>query len=370
MRRGNGEPRKKGAGPIRLLLFLLLTGIVLPGGFALWLFEAPAGDTTIQQEVRIRPGTSLAQVVSALDTLGISDHPWALRLLARLTDSDRGIQPGIFVLDGRMSRMDILRRIGRYAVPGVDVRITEGLRLRELAGVVARQCQLDSLRFLQLCRDPGFISELSLPGDPETLEGRLFPDTYRISTLDDEEALITRMARRMEDVVCSLLPDSCGSLDRVRLLTLASIVQGEYQLPSEADTIASVYLNRLRRGMKLQADPTVQYLLDKPRRLLYRDLELDSPWNTYLYAGLPPGPINSPGRIAIAAVLFPAETDYLYFVADGQGGHFFGRTLAQHQLNRRVLDSQRRRLRQEQREGRRTGDSLSVESVDNDVIQP
>jgi len=250
----------------------------------------------------------------------------------------------VFPLEGSMSRRAILLRIRRYAVPGATVRIPEGIRLLETAGLVEKQSHLDSLRFLQLCRDTAFIRTLALPGNPENLEGRLFPDTYLLSTLDTEEVLLTRMARRMEEVFCEVAGDSCAALDRNHVLTLASIVQGEYQIPGEADTIASVYLNRLRIGMKLQADPTVQYLLPTPRRLYYRDLFVDSPYNTYRNVGLPPGPINGPGRIAIDAVLYPAETGYLFFVADGKGGHIFGRTFAEHERNRIPLDLERKRL--------------------------
>jgi UPF0755 protein len=118
------------------------------------------------------------------------------------------------------------------------------------------------------------------------------------------------------------------------VLTLASIIEGETKKPEEMPVIAEVYYNRLKRGMKLEADPTIQYLIEgKWRRLLYKDLRKDNPYNTYMYYGLPPGPINNPGKTAILAALYPAEGDYLFFVADGNGGHKFARTYSEHLKN-------------------------------------
>ena len=179
------------------------------------------------------------------------------------------------------------------------------------------------------------------------LEGLLYPDTYRFSRDEDEKNILRRMCDRfrleLESAFAGQIPDS---LDIRRLLILASIVQGEYQLASVADTIAAVYLNRLASGMKLQADPTVQFILgENPRRLLLSDLQIDSPYNTYLYHGLPPGPINSPGSVALRAVISPAECDYLYFVASGDGSHKFAKTYEQHLENRKPLDTLRRKIR-------------------------
>jgi UPF0755 protein len=135
------------------------------------------------------------------------------------------------------------------------------------------------------------------------------------------------------------------------VLTLASIIEGEAMVDTEMPIISSVYHNRLRRGMPLQADPTIQYIIpDGPRRLLYRDLKIDSPYNTYLYAGLPPGPINNPGVHAIRAALLPAESKYIYFVANGDGTHSFSENYSQHLRAKKRFDAYREQVAKEEQQ--------------------
>jgi UPF0755 protein len=138
------------------------------------------------------------------------------------------------------------------------------------------------------------------------------------------------------------------------IITLASLVEGEAMVDSERAMIAGVYRNRLRRGMRLQADPTIQYIIpDGPRRLLKKDLQIESPYNTYLHAGLPPGPINNPGRKSIEAALYPRDVPYLYFVARGDGSHVFSVTMSQHVQAKRAFDRVRRQVKQQQKRERR-----------------
>ena len=134
---------------------------------------------------------------------------------------------------------------------------------------------------------------------------------------------------------------------------MASIIQGECVYEDEMKTVSSVYWNRIRIGMMLQADPTIQYFLDKPTRLRFRHLRIKHPYNTYYYHGLPPGPINNPGEAAIIEAIFPEKTKYLYFVADGTGRHIFGKTLIEHNENRKTLDALRRKLWREKRYGKK-----------------
>jgi len=292
---------------------------------------------------------SLEAVADSLVALGLLDDPRRLRWAARWTGLDRGLQPGEFALGSWMGPRETLRRLQVYSVPVRRLRLPEGARLEDLARLGADSLGLDSARIVELGRDPGFAAGLGLA--LPALDGALFPDTYEYGALDDERELLRKPAERFRAVLAELAPPGVrDTLDLRRLLTLAAIVQAEYQLAGEADTIAAVYVNRLRRGMPLQADPTVQFLLPGgPRRLTLADLEIDSPWNTYRHAGLPPGPIGSPGRTALAATLAPAACDYLYFVARGDGGHAFARTHEQHLENRRPLDELRRRLARERR---------------------
>ncbi len=341
-----GQERRSGA-RLRLLPAVALAVLLVfagMGGFFWWSFERlPAGKPEARLELRVEAGDGLARIARRLQDVEVLHRPRLFQAGARLYGLDTGLQLGRFELNGAMSCRELLDALHVYSVPGHFLTVPEGLRLREIAGRVAAKSHLDSLRFLELCRQPDWLEWQEGDALPD-LQGWLFPDSYRVSEADREEDLIRRMLERGRQVVCELQP-ACDTLDWNRLLTLASIVQGEYQVASEADTIAGVYLNRLEKGMKLQADPTVQFLLPEPRRLLFRDLELDSPYNTYKVYGLPPGPINSPGRVALQAVLFPARMDYLYFVADGTGKHLFAKDAAGHAENRKVLDRLRRELR-------------------------
>ena len=172
-------------------------------------------------------------------------------------------------------------------------------------------------------------------------EGTLLPETYRVHRGDDRQALLDRMQQSMRETMDELWPGRAADLPyetREQALVLASIIEKETAVPEERGVVAGVFVNRLRRGMRLETDPTVIYALTEGRgplgrRLLRADLDVDSPYNTYRVAGLPPGPIANPGRASIAAALNPEETDYLYFVADGSGGHAFARTLREHNRN-------------------------------------
>lgn len=173
-----------------------------------------------------------------------------------------------------------------------------------------------------------------------SLEGYLFPDTYYFTYGQSEEEIIRQMVSRFVDVVYPAVEGKIGrwGLGLHEIVTLASIVEREVMADSERPLVASVYLNRLKINMPLQADPTVRYVMTEDRsRVLYRDLEIDSPYNTYRNNGLPPGPIASPGLASIMAVLEPAETDYLFFVAKGDGTHQFSRTFSEHVRARQQL---------------------------------
>jgi UPF0755 protein len=191
---------------------------------------------------------------------------------------------------------------------------------------------------LRLARDKKLVYGDSCPIDipVDTLEGYLFPDTYRFAIGQKEEEIIKIMVNRCLEVASPLYEGYDGSLSFHEVITLASIVEKEAIYDRERPVIAGVFLNRLRIGMRLQADPTVRYVVNEPRsRVLYRDLEVESPYNTYRYPGLPPGPIASPGVASIRAVIEPADVDYMYFVARGDGTHYFSRTFAEHVAARR-----------------------------------
>jgi UPF0755 protein len=227
-----------------------------------------------------------------------------------------------------------------------DVTIPEGRTIEESAALVAK-AELDGDEFLAAARDPSLIADLD--PDATDLEGYLFPDTYHVP-LDTSpaRALVERMVQRFRQVVTPELERIEKKGFTVReVVIIASLVELETAAVEERPRIAGVFLNRLERRMLLQTDPTVIYALKQEGRwdgnIRRRDLEMDSPYNTYRYAGLPPGPIGSPGREAILAVLDPLETRELYFVSRNDGTHHFSETLREH--NRAVNRYQRRRRR-------------------------
>jgi UPF0755 protein len=325
----------------------LLTAVVLAAarGWA-WLARDPgwAGER-VAAKVLVAPGMNLRQVAELLHQQHLLDQPRRLLLAARLLGGDRAIQVGAFILDSGMSPKAMLRQLLVFATPMIKARIPEGARTADAVGLLARAAGRDSLLMMQLVRDTSFVRLLGV--NAPDLDGLLYPDTYFLSPADDERAILFKAVARFQQVLERLAGHGAAdTLDLRRLLTLASIVQMEYQLPGEADTIATVYLNRLAIGMKLQADPTVQFLLPQPRRLYLKDLLIKSPYNTYRHEGLPPGPIGNPGQVALRAVLRPARCDYLYFVSLGDGSHAFSRSYEEHLAARQRLDVLREKLEQ------------------------
>ncbi|HET6513248.1 MAG TPA: endolytic transglycosylase MltG, partial [Candidatus Kapabacteria bacterium] len=207
----------------------------------------------------------------------------------------------------------------------------EGITALRASRIAANKLKLDSNLFRKLIRDTAFLREQGLPKEAKTAEGYLFPDTYQFFISADPKSLITLMLGRWNDIVTDSLKQEINKRGMTvhEFMTLASIVEAEAQVPSERDTIAGVYHNRLRIGMKLDADPTVQYGHGLERPITGTDVRRDNPYNTYMRRGLPPGPINNPGKAAILATLNPAKHDYLYFVArrDGTGGHYFSKNI-------------------------------------------
>jgi UPF0755 protein len=274
-----------------------------------------------------------------------------------LRGRDRALMPGTYVLRSGQSYGAILRDLteGRGLVHTVTV--PEGFALSTILPLLSRTLELSRDSLDAVVRDSALRAELGVP--TRTLEGYLFPDTYSFPAGTSARDVVRAMVRRFEQ---AWLPEWDARLaelgtTRHEIVTLASIVEKEARLAEERPVIAAVYRNRLRIGMALQADPTVQYALGRhTARVLYKDLEIDSPYNTYKYPGLPPGPIASPGAASLEATLYPADVRYLYFVAHPDGHHEFRETFGQHE--QAVVAMRRERARQEaeaRREGERRG---------------
>ncbi|MBK7228120.1 MAG: endolytic transglycosylase MltG [Ignavibacteriales bacterium] len=214
------------------------------------------------------------------------------------------------------------------------VKINDGQTIKWLGAKVRRDVKIDSAAFVNLANNKEFIKSLGL--NASSLEGYLFSKTYKMYENTSPEEALQLFYKGFTDYFDDKLKQSAKELGLSvhQVLTLASIIKGETNLVSEMSTISAVYHNRLRIGMHLQADPTIQYLLPGGwRRLTYQDLRIESPYNTYKYSGLPPGPINNPGKNAIMAALYPDKNNYLYFVAGGNSGHKFAKSYSDHLKN-------------------------------------
>ncbi|MFL5467169.1 MAG: endolytic transglycosylase MltG, partial [Gemmatimonadaceae bacterium] len=261
----------------------------------------------------------------------IVGSPKLFRLYGRVTGGDRNIKPGTYLLKHGTPWKDIVSALngGRGLVN--TVTIPEGYSLAEITPRLARTLRVPAESVSAAVRDTALLARLDIPNP--TLEGYLFPDTYAFPVGTTARQAVREMVyafeRRWRSDWDSSLVDL--KINRNDLVTMASIVEKEARVPEERPVIAAVYYNRLRRGMPLQADPTVQYALGHHvGRVLYKDLTIQSPYNTYVHKGLPPGPVASPGVASLNAAANPANVPYLYFVASRDGHHEFRMTLEQH----------------------------------------
>ena len=281
--------------------------------------------------VIIPRGASFAQAADSLARTGLIGSPKLFRLYGRFSGGDRNIKPGTYLLKHGTPWKDIVSALngGRGLVN--TITIPEGYTLLQITPLLARTLKVPADSVQAAVRDTALLARLDIPS--ATLEGYVFPDTYAFPVGTTARQAVREMVysfeRRWNPEWDSSLQDL--KINRNDLVTMASIVEKEARLPEERPVIAAVYYNRLRRGMRLQADPTVQYALGHHvGRVLYKDLAVESPYNTYLHKGLPPGPVASPGVASLAAAANPANVPYLYFVATRDGHHEFRMTLDEH----------------------------------------
>ncbi len=297
--------------------------------------------------VSIPDGATLTQTARILDSTDVISSSFAFKALAFVTNKETAIKAGTYIFPRRNTIKDALDIVTMGShLQMIRIQFPEGIRVAGIADTLERRFGIPRQKTMALAWDRSFIQSLGISSS--TLEGYLLPDTYSFTHTPGPRELLSVMVNETKKF---LSVDSIkerikrSGMTPHEVLTLASIVEGETGKSAERPRIAGVYLNRLRRGMLLQADPTVQYALpDGPRRLLLKDYKRQSPYNTYLHPGLPPTPVNNPGRASILAVLYPEHHDYIYFVADGKGGHIFSRTLAEHNnAVRAYRDMMRRR---------------------------
>lgn len=314
----------------------------IPGCVGLAVLIACGGSTPDRDPVlvTIPRGASLSAVVDTLSAHRVTDSPRLFKFYATVTGRQREIQAGTYLFRPGSSIRGVLSILvaGREAL--VPLVLPEGLMLSEVAERISLQIGIDPDSILQAARDTALRWQLAVPAP--TLEGYLYPSTYYVRRNASAQEVVRQMVDEFElrwRPEWNLRLDSLA-MTRHELVTLASIIEGEVRYAPDRKFVASVYSNRLRRRMRLQADPTVVYALGKRRRLFQKDYQTPSPYNTYLIDGLPPGPITQPSTASIEAALWPAKTNFLYFVARPDGKHVFSRSLREHQTAVRTIRRQ------------------------------
>ena len=292
----------------------------------------------------VRSGASLGQVARDLESRGLIRNADAFKLLGRYRELDGALQVGEYEISAALAPGEILTRIVEGRVVVYEVVIPEGLTASQIALRIEAAGLSNAVAFLAFASDPASAESLGVEG--ANLEGYLFPETYRLPRGLGVDEVAKVLVDQFLKVWREIEPQARSQkLSMLEVVTLASIVEKETAAPEERPLIASVFLNRLRRGMRLETDPTVIYgIPDFDGNLRRRDLEnAENPYNTYQIPGLPPGPIANPGADALRAVVNPAESDYLFFVSRNDGTHIFSKTYAEHA--RAVDQYQRKRSR-------------------------
>jgi peptidoglycan lytic transglycosylase G len=347
--------------PLRTLVRLLLIVVLAGGAFAIWLTKTvttPVEHASAERIVTIEQGTGTQAIIARLSEAGVVSNPLALRIYLRITGRGGNLKAGDYKFPSPISPLQAVEKIRRGEVDLERVTIPEGYNRFDIAETLATKTgKANAEDFLRLMNDQTPIEAIAPTA--RDLEGYLFPDTYNYNSKTTPEELVRTMVNRFEEV---FEPEWAARASQLGLtvhqvVTLASIIEKEAKVPEERPHMASVFFNRLKRGMALASDPTFIYAAilagdydGNPNQLRYRDRS--SPYNTYLVTGLPPGPIACPGRASLEAVLHPDTTDDLYFVVNGTNGrHKFSRTAAEHDAAVEEYRRQQRELRQQRNGG-------------------
>ena len=304
-----------------IIIFLIVLSVLAYMQIKGWIAEG--GPLLNVTNVVVPKGASLKTVAEELSRAGVIDKPWLFRIMARINGLAKHLKAGEYQFMPGISLQAAMDKIARGEVFVRRITSPEGLTSGQIMYLIANY--------------PDLEGEIDL----DVKEGELLPETYSFELGASRNSIILQARAAMQKALEEVWASRDSSLplkDVNELLTLASIIEKETGVPEERPLVASVFLNRLKKGMRLQTDPTVIYAITEGetsfgRSLKRADLKIDSPYNTYLNYGLPPGPICNPGREALMAAARPQQSDYLYFVADGKGGHRFARSLNEHNRN-------------------------------------
>ena len=323
---------------------LFLIGVFLAMGFAYYLVS-PAKEGGKEQDFFVREGATLKEVGDDLERNGFITNRGLFLIWAEFKGYGTKIKAGEYRLNSGMSPIKILDILRKGVIVTHPVTIPEGFTRRQIGELLEKRGLVDKDEFLTLTADPDIARRYGISGPG--LEGYIYPDTYRFGRGLSCVSMIDVMVGRFREVFSPFREraEQVG-MSMEEVVTLASIVEKETGLAKERSVIASVFLNRLKKGMRLESDPTVIYgIKDFRGNLKRKDLSEPTPYNTYVIRGLPPGPIANPGREAIEAVLYPVETDYLFFVSKNDGSHYFSKTLSEHNRAVRTYQKSRRTRR-------------------------
>jgi UPF0755 protein len=319
---------------VRILGWLALAALVVAAAIAAAVFlelRRPGPVLEAPVTISVAEGERLADVAEDLRERGVLRFALPLVVWARLTRQDRGIHFGDYLVSTRETPLELLARLTGRPEPLHPLTVPEGLSVREVVTLLANAGFGSEESFYCLLDDPEFLDAESLPAAGP--EGYLFPDTYAFPSTTPPERILRTMIHRFHEVSGAAFERRAAllGLSEHQAVTLASLVEEETAVPAERRLVAAVFVNRLRRGMRLQSDPTVLYgRADADRTITRADLHRHTSHNTYTMKGLPPTPIANPGRAALEAAVDPAPVDYLYFAARGDGSHQFSSTLAAH----------------------------------------
>jgi len=324
-----------------LAFIFFINGLAIFGIYLISIYSNPVGSSDEDKIIDITEGMNSHKIAQLLSEEKLIRSQNAFLILAQLNGSSRRLQAGKYKLNGKLSTPQILRKLVRGEVIKQRLVIPEGFTIAQIAQLWEAKGFGKSHDFEQATRNPNLLLKYHIEASPLTkggrglssLEGYLFPNTYEVTYNTTPEMFIKQMLQEFNRKFTNELRQEADNLGLSvhEAVTLASLIEKEAKVDYERPIISAVFHNRLRRGWKLESDPTVLYALSNPKRnLTYDDLKIDSPYNTYIHKKLPPGPICNPGIASIIAAVRPNQTPYMYFVAMGNGTHYFSKTLNEH----------------------------------------
>lgn len=331
------KARKKGKKLPYIILIVLVAAVILGS-----IYGSMTAAVTLDKPVRveIEEGVSTAKIAQTLTDAGVVKSAMGFKYYVKKMDAGEKLQSGIYEFSGKVSLRDVVTKLQTHSTLGdLKVTIPEGLTMRQTAERFAEVSENITFEdFLEYAKNGDFeYSYLPQKGAENRLEGFLFPETYLFSKNAQAAEVVDLMLAEFDENWTDAFQAQADKKKTsvYRAITMASLVEKEARIAADRPIIAGVFYNRLALDMPLQSCASIQYLLGEPKaKLLYSDLQIDSPYNTYLHKGLTPGPIASPGLSAIKAALYPEEHDYLYFLAKPDGSHVFNETYAGHQADK------------------------------------